>query len=215
MVMADNPEQNVGKLGEGLLLEHYKGLCSKLDEWRFDEGRFEARKTVLSFVVGLRVSALLTYAIRNILRGTNLTASWGAIIDEGGNRCSRECDVIVHKGAYFHAWNGGDDVEGPVMDFRFIRHEDAELVISCKSRLTAIDKAFKDYVSDLAEYVDRVWLFAECCERSKIEDLRKKALEAGYEAYWYLYAFDKGGIDQYYNELDWIAFTNKLKALGV
>ncbi len=198
-------------LERGFLTETYKGLCAKLAEWRLDEDMFDARRWVLPFVRGLRFSSLLVYSIRKVLRETKLKACWGAIL--GDKSCSPECDVIVHEKKHPFAWDGHDSVGKRVMDFRFIRPEHAKVVIECKSGLDAIDEKTTRYVQKLQGHVRRVWLFAECCRPRRVGFLRMRALEAGYERFWYLYTLQEGRLGQEYDEQGWMDFVDQLRKL--
>jgi len=212
MTMAENNAMR--GLTEGLFLETYKSLCGKLEGYFLNMDLFEARKDVLSFVRGLRFSALLIYAIRKILKGTRLTASWGVVLTHDGKRCSPECDVIIHSDEWKHAWNGDDNVGKPVMDFRFVLAEDVKLVISCKSELySGIDENIKKYALNLKDHVSCIWLFAERCKKDKVGQYQEEAVEAGYEKFYYLYAFEERGVGQEYNEPAWFEFAETLRSL--
>jgi len=201
----------------GRLLEEYRSLCAKFELSRFDRELLKTKMQILGFVQGLRFSALVTYSIRRILkklvRNAALTASWGVIYDEDTNAFSRECDVIVHEDVSVDAWNGGDSYDGPVMDFRFVPPEHAKVVISCKSELSSIDDKMKVYAQDVRDYVDHIWLFAECCEARKVDTLRESARKAGYERLWYLYTFQRGRVGQVANEQGWLEFAEELRSL--
>ena len=168
--------------------------------------------TILPFIRGLRFSSLLIYAIREFLHGSGLTASWGHIIDEEGELCSRECDIIIHREGYVTRWNGDGGLH-PVMDFRFIDQSEALVVISCKSYLKHKSQIEVEYCQDLKKYVKRVWLFAECCPPDKATEIREKSIEIGYENYWNLYAWnrDKNTVEDSLN--DWSDFVQKIKEL--
>jgi len=75
------------------------------------------------------------------------------------------------------------------MNFKFVEVGGARAVISCKSVLNAIDR---DYPKALKKYgVDKVFLFAECCRKSRLTALRKTATRAGYGGVWCLYFSDE------------------------
>lgn len=198
-------------LHRGHLGERYKSLCDKFTGYCLDLELKEARKGILSFVVGLRFSALLIYEIRRILRNTALRADWGVIID--GRHCSPECDIVIHENDSEFAWNGQDDFEGPVMDFHFVRKDTVRLVVSCKSRVSEINQSMKDDVRNLSEFTNRVWLFAQCCEANKLNGLRKAAMKAGYEKFVHLYALPPDGVGCDYDESVWLDFAQSLKQL--
>ena len=167
---------------------------------------------VLSFVRGLRLSALLIYAIRDLLEGSNLTANWGHIIDEDGQLCSRECDIIIHDtNVPIYRWNG-DGGNNHVMDFRFIPYSGAKVVVSCKSYLVT-NEIEVDYCIDLKKFVDRVWLFAECCGPRSDESIEEAAKKIGYENFWYLYKWSKGKNDVEETPEVWLDFVEVVKAL--
>jgi len=67
-------------------LRQFDSLCAMLYRYRIDPELYEARKSVLRFVIGLRFSALLIYTIRRLLSNTEFTANWGVIIDESGEK---------------------------------------------------------------------------------------------------------------------------------
>jgi len=201
-----------------LVEQKFHQIKAALQEYRLDsfirenEGqRGGGKGTILPFIRGLRFSALLIYAIREYISGTGLTASWGHIIDEEGEFCSRECDIVIHKEGYIMRWNGDGGLH-PVMDFKFIEQEKAIAVISCKSYLEK-SKLEKEYCNDIKKYVDKVWLFSECCPPNKIEDINTEALSIGYEKFWTFYTWDRGtkGVEDQI-EL-WHDFVETLKSL--
>jgi hypothetical protein len=144
------------------------------------DGKYEG--DILGFVKGLRLSARVIYFLRERLSSTDLEVNWGHLLDQGESSCSPECDVIVHTKGHVQKWNGN---QNPIMDFRFVSAGNARAVVSCKSNLTAIDKA---YPKDLKKYgVRKIFLFAECCEETQFPVLLKKAKQAGYSGLWCLY----------------------------
>lgn len=168
------------------------------------------RGRILPFVRGLRFSALLIYAIRDILSGTNLTADWGHLLDENETFCSCECDIIVHRNGFIGRWNGdGDD---PIMNFKFIKQPDAVAVISCKSYLES-SKIDKEYCELMKPFVEKIWLFAECCGPRSAEIIKDRALSFGYEKFWYLYTWSKQSTPKPNND-GWLEFVNEIKKLG-
>jgi hypothetical protein len=205
--MTNNQKHEIGYLKKAFYLEDYKSLCGKFCNYQIDQDLFEARKSILSFVRGLRFSALLIYKIRKILSDTKCTADWGAIIDNIGDKCSPECDIIVHENGSDHAWNGGDDIGGRVMDFHFIKKQNVKLVVSCKGfKVTQIDK-------NMSDYIDNVWLFTECCDAENVTKLKKDAKVVGYKNLYYLYLLKEGQIAPDYDERIWFDFTESL--LGI
>lgn len=147
---------------------------------RRDDGTYEGE--ILSFVKGLRISAQLIYFIRDCLSENGCDVSWGHILNDEGQSCSPECDVIIHNG-HVRKWNGS--AVGQVMDFRFVRAKKVRAVVSCKSNVTSIEEA---YPAQLRDYgVERVFLFGECCSQSNYENLKQKALTAGYAGFWCAY----------------------------
>ena len=75
------------------------------------------------------------------------------------------------------------------MEFKFVEASSVLAVISCKSKLTTIDKR---YPPSLKKYgVEKVFMLAECCAESRKESLKKKAREAGYKGLWFLYSITK------------------------
>ncbi len=207
--------------GHKELLEQQKFHTIKagLQEFRLDNfiRELESKKgknkgTILPFVRGLRFSSLLIYAIREFLHGSGLTASWGHIIDDEGELCSRECDIIIHREGHIMRWNGDGGLY-PVMDFRFIEQSESLAVISCKSYLNHKSQIEVKYCEDLRNYVDRVWLFAECCPPDKAIEIREKSIEIGYENFWNLYSWDRNQNTVEDSLNDWNDFVKKVKSL--
>jgi hypothetical protein len=195
-------------------LEPFEQLCGELVGWRIDpvirmmeKERAEGR--VLAFVRGLRLSARLIYATRDVLSRTDLEADWGHMVDDDGVKCSPECDVIIHHRGYRRRWNGTSE---PVMDFKFVDCTDAVAVISCKSYLKSVGKDYEDYARKVRKYVKGIWLFAECCPPNAVDRLRDKAREAGYGKFWYLYTWD-GESPIVANRKAWLDFLESVDAL--
>lgn len=197
-------------------LRQFDTLCAMLYRPRIDPELYEARKSVLRFVIGLRFSALLIYTIRRLLSNTELTANWGVIIDESGEkRCSPECDIIIHKDGSEDAWNGGDNFGNPVMGFHFVYRKNVKLVVSCKAfSVTQISQSMKDDVVNLADHVENVWLFAECCQYGQVAKVRRDARNAGYKGFSYLYRLKKSGGPGKYDEIGWCQFAKVLWELA-
>ena len=172
-------------LATTLKLEQFHGLMSELSDWR-TLGLQDAG--ILGFVKGLRFSARLIYAIRDHLSSSSYEVDWGHLLTRDGNSCSPECDIIIHKRGHVREWNG---TTRPVMNFKFINCKDAVAVISCKSMITSVDKEHKAYIKALKPYVDKIFIFAECCEPSAVTRLKRSAQKAGCKGFWYLYACDK------------------------
>ena len=210
-----NAKSSTGHIKRLLYEERLMEMFSTFQSWRMDSfiRDMEAKKQkgrILPFVRGLRLSALLIYAIREMLEGTDLTANWGHLIDDEGHYCSCECDVIIHQGGgLVRRWNGTNE---PVMDFRFIEQERAVAVISCKSyqRSGDIDR---EYCTLMEPFVKKVWLFVECCGPRSTESIRIKSLEFGYEEFWYLYTWSKQ-TDPQPNREGWIRFVEEVKKLA-
>jgi hypothetical protein len=75
------------------------------------------------------------------------------------------------------------------MNFSFVKASTVRFVVSCKSLLNSIDA---DYPRTLKKYgVRKIFLFAESCDESQVEPLRKRAKKAGYSGMWCLYTTDK------------------------
>ncbi len=207
--------------GHRELLEQQKFHTIKagLQEYRLDNfirtlenTKGKNRGGILPFVRGLRFSSLLIYSIRDFLDGSSLTANWGHIIDDDGELCSRECDIIIHKKGQIARWNGDGGLHC-VMDFRFIEQTEAVAVVSCKSYIQSKSQVEVEYCADLKSYVDRVWLFAECCASGKSGDIADKTVEAGYENFWHLYEWDREN-NSVEDSLDsWNDFVQKIKDL--
>ena len=198
--------------------ERFRQIFYEFVEWRIDPfiRQLEAdrkRGRIFPFARGLRLSAQLIYAVREILSGTNLTANWGQLLDESGTSCSSECDVIIHREGHIRRWNG--DTE-PVMDFRFIAQQNAIAIISCKSFLKS-GNIEKQYCNLMQPFVKKIWLFAECCEPQNVGKLRTNALRFGYEKFWHLYTWSKN-FDPEPNKQGWNEFiedVEKLKKLVI
>lgn len=183
-------------LSDMLKVEVFHGLKEELFKYRIqgiqDTG-------ILGFVRGLRLSAQLIYAIRDLISSFDYEADWGHLLTREGRSCSPECDIIIHRKGYMHKWNGHKD---PVMNFKFINCEDAVAVISCKSFIKTVDKK---YAKDISSYVNKVFLFAECCDPRAVNRLKKSALTAGYEGFCYLYACDEK-MECTVDQKEWIDF---------
>ena len=213
MSMGKRRTKKLGVFQRGNLQERYKSLCTKLDLYRTEQELHEARKSVLAFVTGLRFSALLIYEMRNILQNTNLAVNWGTIIDESSDKCSSECDIIVHKNGSEFAWNGEIDVGGSVMDFHFVDKQNVKLIVSCKGfEVSQIDQNMKNDIIKLGGWVETVWLFVEYFKATRLRGLCKDAKDFGYKKFYYLYLKrEDGSLD--YNENLWCEFAKSLKEL--
>lgn len=203
----------VGAIGRILHEERFMQMFGDFTNWRVDPfiRQMEAERMqgrVLPFVRGLRLSSQLIYLLREHLSGSGLTANWGHLLDSELRFCSCECDVIIHKNGHVRQWDG---TAQPVMDFRFIRQDQAVVVISCKSYLKASD-IDEQYCESMKSFVDRVWLFAECCGPRSIEPIRTKAEERGYEKFWPLYTWTKQK-DPTPSKDEWIDFVNEVERL--
>ena len=181
-----------GSMGKMLSIEGFHSLARKLAEWRGDPSiaLMDSKKSkgkILGFVKGLRLSAQIAYLIRNI-SSDGFEVNWGHLIDHKGQSCSPECDIIIHRGGQVQKWNGS---EQPIMDFRFIKCENALGIVSCKSLTRSIDK---EYCRGFQKYqMKDIFLFAECCKSVSVDRLKEQAKDAGYKGFFYLYTFDKDG----------------------
>jgi len=165
---------------------------------------------ILGFVRGLRLSARLTYFLRERLSGTQYEVDWGHLLDAALASCSPECDIVIHTKGHHRRWNGG---EHPIMDFRFIQASAARAVISCKSTLSAIDTRYPQVVKTFG--VKQVFLFAECCKESRFEGLRKTAKNAGYAGLYCLYFTNTNGMGVKQDERLYAAFVKSVsKVVG-
>jgi len=200
-------------VGSRLDLAWYHQICGDLSNWRIDEfiralGGGEG--AILGFVRGLHFSAQLIYALRDILGGqTGLKVDWGHLLDKSEAYCSRECDIIIHRGER-NCWNGGH--ANPIMDFKFVCQKAAVGVISCKSYLRS-GQVDRRYAADLRPFVDKVWLFAECCEAGQAKVLRKQAKSAGYDKFWYMYEWSRSESGYRQNEKEWLDFVDAVRKL--
>lgn len=186
--MKGGSKKTTGIVGEALLLSRFEALVGELKPWRAPKLRkLEEEKgsgLVLGFVKGLRLSAGLIYVLRNTVAGNGLKVHWGHLLDPNEDSCSPECDVIIHRG-HCDQWNGHDE---PVMDFKFIKCEEAVAVISCKSFARAIDA---EYPRKLKPYMKTVFVFSECCAPGKVTALGTRAKKAGYRGFACLYTYDE------------------------
>lgn len=201
---------------KNLYLERLGSIIGLLKNWRLDSfipfsESEKSKGRILPFIRGLRFSSQLIYATRQIIKHKYLT-NWGHLLDDDGNYCSSECDIIIHKDEHHLKWNGGDEEnKGSIMDFHFVSRKDAIVVISCKSYLK-YGQIDKNYCKDMKKYNNNVWLFAECCPDGKVSKIRKEASKAGYKEFFYLYTWDgKNKIKE--NENGWLSFIEKLKKL--
>jgi hypothetical protein len=201
-------------MGRCLRLEAFHGLMGELFTWRIDAviqemEKHKERGRILAFVRGLRLSAQLIYALRNVLPEGLIELSWGHLLDPDEHLCSPECDVIIHKpGGRIHRWNG---MEKPVMDFSFVSCQAAVAVVSCKSLLTDVNG---EYCRRMRKYVDKVFLFAECCRRKDVDRMARNARNAGYSGLCYLYTWEEDGPRPVLDEPRLEKFLNKLRALA-
>ena len=202
--------------------DRYVSTKTKMNSHRIDDfirmveqrpGRNKG--SILAFVRGLRLSALLIYAIRDILSDTPLSAYWGQIIDEGGLFLSNECDIIIcPKDSYEMKWNGdGKTNESDIMDYRFINKDVVRAVISCKSNMQKSDVEV-DYYDNLSEYVEQIWLFAECCGPRSHTAIKNHALAIGYSNFWYLYRWSRTSGDTIDALDEWKNFEAQIRSLA-
>lgn len=201
------------------LKEDYNAVKGHLMAYRLDEKIMAAeakpgknKGIIFTFARGLRFSALLIYKIRKILNGTDLTASWGQIINEDGE-LSNECDIIIHETrGCVHYWNGEGGAD-KIMDFKFIDQSKVKAVVSCKSYIKT-NTIEKEYFQNLSRYVPKIWLFAECCPSASADTIRKNAQSAGYEFFWHLYSFEKKQREIQDAFHEWEDFDKTVRALA-
>ena len=173
-----------------LTLEELSGLCGELQPWRTDPGILtlpssEKATLVFPFAKGQRLSARLTYALRNALAGSH-QVDWGQLLTDE-DLCSPECDIIIHTPGSKARWNGSP---GQVLDFHFVELAKVVAVISCKSMVTSVDES---YCRDLMSFgVQSVGLMGEACQSSAFKGLKDKATKAGYCDFWCLALEDAG-----------------------
>lgn len=218
MAAASRPRSKKKGVGATLRLAGFHRLSGDLQPWRtgVDLKVLEAAKgsaLVLPFVKGLRLSAQLIYILREELSATDLEVDWGHLLDDEGESCSPECDIIIHRRGHDGKWDGNDN---PVMNFKFVKRERAVAVISCKSYVKGVDA---EYVKKLQRYVKLVFLFVECCSPEKADSLRKKARATGYAGFGYLYTFDEKRRECVNDEKGWPRFLDAVvrgieKAMG-
>jgi hypothetical protein len=181
-----NSPAGFGVVELNLRTEDFFALAEKLSKWKLDPGiRLMNTGKILGFIQGLRLSAELAYIIRKIVSPYPLHVSWGHLVDENGMSCSPECDIIIHKPGFIQEWNGSTK---PIMNFKFIQCTSALAVISCKSFIHSVDKA---YCQNFAKYnLKNMFLFAECCKPRAVARLKAQASAAGYKGFFYLYTFE-------------------------
>lgn len=208
------PHPIVQGYGAQLLEEPFRGLVGELVPYQLNPKTKAVRPPgeIHRFIRGLRLSVRLIYIIREVaLPGSGVRADWGHVLSHDDRFCSRECDIILHRG---HCWRW-DGHEDPVMDFRFIRRESAISVISCKSFLRSLDQEQKQYCQDMKQFVSKVCLFAECCYTDRIEALQRDAISAGYERVWCLYTIDRRNTSVVRPREDmWHSFVEEMKAMA-
>jgi len=200
-----------GPILTNLYNETFSALCGGFSGWRIDPLIRDMEKNrdpgrILGFIRGLRLSSQLIYVIRDSLSSLSLEADWGHLVDENGNSCSPECDIVVHEPGYKKRWNGN---EKPVMDFKFIDCRAAVVVISCKSFIRSVDK---EYCEKMKHFVKNLWLFAECCRPGSVKRLKESTKSAGYKNFWYLYTWD-GKKEISPNQAEWFDFIGTLEEL--
>jgi hypothetical protein len=177
---------NLG-LGVALRTEPLHALIAELQQLRqypplVHKGKGKYEGDILGFVRGLRLSARIAYFVRDQLNDTKFRTCWGHLLDDAERSCSPECDVIIHKKGHIRAWNG---FKKSIMNFKFIRAQEAIAIISCKSKLKSIDT---DYAKGLKKFgIKHVLLFAETCSEKSFQRLRRTAKRAGYQGLWCLY----------------------------
>jgi hypothetical protein len=201
------------RFGDSLAIGELREIATELQSLREHPplvqktpGRYEG--AILAFVRGLRLSARMIYVLRKFLSSSELKVSWGHLLDAGGNGCSPECDVVIHEKGFIQRWNGGAE---PIMDFHFISAQRVRAVVSCKSKITSIDK---NYPKSLRKYgVKNVILFAESCDEAKFPRLRKLARAAGYRGLWCLYLTRKDGAPIETNEKMLNAFAKAFRRM--
>lgn len=201
--------------GASLSVEQLEGLNAELQKLRHHPpltrrqgGKYEG--DILGFVKGLRLSARVIYFLRECLSDTHFEVSWGHVLNAEEQSCSPECDIVIHSKGHIRKWNG-DGGADPVMNFRFVRAEGVRAVVSCKSRLDAIDP---DYPKALKRFgISKVFLFAECCREDQLASLRAKAKGAGYSGLWCLYFTKKGTDDSIFSrdETMYVDFGNSIR----
>ena len=194
------------KFGEYLRVEQLVGLAAELQSLRGHhpltkrrDGKYEG--DILGFVRGLRLSSRVIYFLRDWLSGEDLSVNWGHLLAPNNESCSPECDVVVHSKGEVRKWNDRKDA---IMVFAFVEASKARAIVSCKSKLTAIDK---QYPKALRKYgVRNIFLFAECCKESDFARLRKEAKRAGYAGLWCLYLTEGPTIKE--DESTYVEFGN-------
>ena len=208
------PTITKGHMGLRLSTEKFYGLTEELVQWRLDPqirlmDRTMDKGRILGFVKGLRLSARILYILRNIVSAQNLEVSWGHLIDDYGNSCSPECDIIIHRPGYLHEWNGSSN---PIMNFKFIESRKALAVISCKSYAKSIDK---EYCINFRKYnLHNIFLIAECCPSTAIGNLKEQAEGSGYKGFYYLYALNDEAGTYKVDENVYIEFIEAIQSLG-
>jgi hypothetical protein len=204
-------------IGNILQLEKFEAIFSGFKYWHVDDFIKQVYKNnnkggVLHFVRGLRLSAQLIYAIREELETDKLSANWGHILDDNDTFCSRECDIIIHKGKAKNVWNGNK--KDSIMDFRFIPKDKVVAVISCKS---FVDKSVvvgeKKYCTDMKKFAKKIWFFGECCEPHLLTNIKTASKTSGFDKCWLAYTWNKKTDDTVLNYKEWQNFISEIKKL--
>jgi hypothetical protein len=201
--------------GASLSVEQLEGLSAELQKLRHhppltrrQSGKYEG--DILGFVKGLRLSARIIYFLRECLSHTHYEVNWGHVLNSDEQSCSPECDIVIHSKGHVRKWNG-DGGTDPVMNFRFVRAEDVQAVVSCKSRLDSIDSSYPLALKQFG--IKKVFLFAECCREDQFPSLRAKAKGAGYSGLWCLYFTQKGPDESMFStdETMYVDFGNSIR----
>src|SRR5437773_11273992 len=97
--------------GAALANEQLTGLAAELQTLRSHppltrraDGKYEG--DILGFLKGLRLAARVVYFLRERLSGRGVQVNWGHLLDNKGQSCSPECDVIIHGPGHVREWNG-------------------------------------------------------------------------------------------------------------
>lgn len=202
-----------GRMELRLRTEPFFGLTEELVKWRLDPQirLMDAKKDkgrILGFVKGLRLSARILYILRTIISSKDLEVSWGHLVDESGESCSPECDIIIHKPGHILEWNGSSN---PIMNFKFIEAKNAIAVVSCKSYAKSVDK---NYCEGFLKYnLKSIFLMVECCHINAVENLKNNALESGYKGFYYLYAMNDDTGEILRDEKNYIDFIEAIQSL--
>lgn len=168
--------------------------------------KFMRREPLFLFARGLIFSSSLLEEISQDMP-RQYSTGWGQIMAENGT-LSREVDVIIYEGTPFHVWKTS------TMCFTIVPKDQVKAVMECCEYLVPT-KHHKEHVDNLSIFVQKRYLYAECCwtkRRYTCKRRRQRFLDMGYDDVFYLYRWYYG-IDKEPNERDWFRFLQMVRGL--